>query len=117
MNVLFNCLLGVALLFLASGCATTRYDWNDYNTLLYQHYRNPTESEAFAEKMQKAVLNAEQAQRVPPGLFAEYGFLLYEKGSHQTAIEYFQKEKQLWPESHALMDKMIGNATKQLARN
>jgi hypothetical protein len=111
MNILSKCLLGAALLILASGCATTRYDWNGYDALLYQHYRNPHDMEVFAEKLQKSVLAAEEANKVPPGLYAEYGFLLYEMGSYSDAVGYFQKEKQLWPESHVLMDKMIANAS------
>jgi hypothetical protein len=116
MNVLSKCLLGTALLVLASGCASTRYDWNNYDSLLYKHYRNPANVEEFTEKLQKAVLAAEQAQRVPPGLYAEYGYLLYERGSYQLAIDYFRKEKQLWPESRVLMEKMINNASKMLDR-
>jgi hypothetical protein len=116
MSILSKCLIIGALLALVSGCATTRYDWNDYDTLLYQHYRNPQNIEVFAESLHKAVMNAEEVQKVPPGLYAEYGFLLYETGSYAEAIDYFQKEKQLWPESHLLMDKMIANASRFSAR-
>jgi hypothetical protein len=117
MNVLSKCLLGTALLILASGCASTRYDWNGYDTLLHKHYRHPANIEEFTEKLQEAVLAAEQSQRMPPGLYAEYGYLLYEKGLYPLAIDYFEKEKQLWPESRVLMEKMISNASKRPARN
>ena len=45
-----------------------------------------------------------------PGLYAEYGFLLMRRGENARAIEYYNKEKALWPESAVFMDSMIQTA-------
>jgi hypothetical protein len=46
-------------------------------------------------------------------LYAEYGFALYEAGRIDEAVIYFRKEKEKWPESAVIMDKMIRNARRQ----
>jgi len=50
---------------------------------------------------------------VPPGIYAEYGFLMYEQGNSLQAIQYYQKEADKWPESRAFMTKMINTAQKR----
>jgi hypothetical protein len=44
---------------------------------------------------------------VPPGIYAEYGFVMYEEGNNQQAVFYYQKEADKWPESRAFMTKLI----------
>ena len=96
----------------ASGCASqTMYHWNGYDEALYRHYRTPAEREAWVEALRTTLLEAEQeGRRVPPGLYAEYGYALLEEGKRKEAVAYFEKEKAKWPESRLLMDKMIRNA-------
>ncbi len=95
-----------------SGCAAqTMYHWGGYDDALYGHYKAPADREAFVEKLKTIILEAEQQdRRVPPGAYAEYGFSLYEEGQFDQAVVYFQKERDLWPESRLLMEKMIRNA-------
>lgn len=105
--------LAVALLALsAAACApTTMYHWRGYDAALYAHYRNPTDRGPWLEALQTAILEAEtQGLQVPPGLYAEYGYALLEDGKAQEAVGYFKKEKEKWPESAVLMEKMIRNA-------
>lgn len=106
-------LILVLLVAAASGCASqsTLYHWGGYDTALYGHYRNPAEREAWIEALKTAILEAEQqGRRVPPGLYAEFGYALLEEGKRKEAVAYFEKEQQKWPESTALMQKMIRNA-------
>ncbi|HEY6105784.1 MAG TPA: DUF4810 domain-containing protein [Anaeromyxobacteraceae bacterium] len=104
-------ILTLALSALA-GCATpTMYHWGAYDDTLYRYYKTPAEREAFVASLKTIVLEAEQeGRRVPPGVHAEYGFALYEEGLFDQAIVYFQKERDQWPESRVLMEKMIRNA-------
>lgn len=110
-------LLAVAVIFLFSagqGCAPkTRYAWGKYDYTLYSHYKNPQDQEAQLERLEEIVREAEAQDRVPPGLYAEYGYALYQKGSVREAVSYFEKEKAKWPESNVLMEKMIRNVRKQ----
>lgn len=100
----------------ALGCGpSTKYYWGNYENSLYHYYKNPSEVEEMAEALAKIVENGEQEGRVPPGLYAEYGYLLFVTGNTGEAVTYFEKEKNIWPESSVLMDKMI--ATTKAADN
>jgi hypothetical protein len=98
------------LLVFAAGCAPkTRYAWNDYDNKLYQHYKNPAEYDQFIEHLEEVIIDGEEDGKVPPAIYAEYGFALYEKGNFQEAAKYFKLENDKWPESRVLMSKMIQN--------
>jgi hypothetical protein len=105
-------LLAVPLLWALSACAPpTMYHWNGYDSALYAHYQAPAEREDFVRALRTTILDAEQrGLKVPPGLYAEYGYALLEEGKPTEAVPWFQKEKAKWPESAVLMDKMIRNA-------
>jgi hypothetical protein len=109
-------LLATAVALAASGCAqkSALYHWGTYDESLYRHYKNPQEREAWVESLKTAILEAEQdGRRVAPGLYAEYGYALYEEGKPKDSIVYFEKEKTKWPESRPLMEKMIHNAERR----
>lgn len=101
-------LLFILLLFV-SGCAThqNRYTWSGYDDKLYNYYKNPTEADNYLEGLQEVVQKAEASGKVPPGIYAEYGYALYEHGRFEEAVTWFGKERDTWPESKVLMDRMI----------
>ena len=107
---------GLAALALAasvSACVpkTTLYHWGGYDQQLYRHYKNPQDRAAFVEALRTIILEAEEGgRRVPPGMYAEYGFALHEEGRLQDAVAYYRKEQALWPEARTFMEKMIRNA-------
>jgi hypothetical protein len=100
------------LIFSLIGCrgAQTRYNWSNYDNQMYHHYKNPAERDAFVQALKEIMDNAEQDGKMPPGIYAEYGFALYEQGNNQQAVVYFQKEANKWPESRSFMTKLIANA-------
>jgi hypothetical protein len=104
---------------LAVGCAGPKraYYWGDYDSTLYAHYRNPQESERYLERLGRIVQQAEtEKDKVPPGLYAEYGYALFTAGRLDEAIVYYGMERSEWQESVVFMDKMIRN-TKRLKEN
>ena len=108
-----HALAALALAASTSACApkTTLYHWGGYDEQLYRHYKHPQDRTAFVEALRITILEAEeQGRRVPPGMYAEYGFALHEEGRSQDAIAYYRKELALWPESRTFMEKMIRNA-------
>ena len=113
-----TCMAVAAAALTAAGCApATMYHWYGYDDALYRHYRNPQDREAFVEALRTTVRDAdERGLRVPPGLSAELGYALYEEGRTQDAIPWFDRERQQWPESRVLMEKMIRNAELRGAR-
>ena len=111
MKVLTRLAICFCLSFLI-GCTNTMYTWDGYDQNLYDHYKNPVDHENFMEKLKNVIASGESSGKVPPGIYAEYGFALYEKQSYSEAIGYFRKEQDKWPESKTLMAKMISNSEK-----
>ena len=105
-------LLGT-ILMVTSGCTVQRgYAWGSYEQNLYDHYRDPSKASEFSEKMFRDLTDAEASKRVPPGVYAEYGYLMLEAGKPRKAAYYFNKEKTLWPESSRFMDTLTQAAIK-----
>ena len=50
------------------------------------------------------------AIRVPPGIYANLGYLHLKVGDTQKAISFFKMEKALYPESGIFMDNLIKKA-------
>ena len=112
-TLLASCAL-VLVFGILQGCGPSRkYAWGRYDATLYAHYKNPQDKEAYLEHLGEIVQNAEAKDSVPPGLYAEYGYALYEFGKIPEAIAYFEKESAKWPESNVLMQKMIRNAKRR----
>ena len=98
------------------GCVThnTKYDWGTYNPSLYSYYKDPTKAAELMVSLQ-AIINGANTGKgaVPPGVYAEYGYLRLQQGKSQDAIISFQAEEQRWPESKVFMDRMIQVASSQ----
>ena len=120
----FRNIHGIVFSFLAAGllvsCAPQqKYVWGSYETELYGYYQDPERLENLMEALETAIAEGEKsakktssadsaiARRIAPGLYAEYGYLLMLNNEGARAKSYFEKEKQSWPESTVLMDKMI----------
>jgi hypothetical protein len=81
--------------------------WGDYETSLYDRWLG-NDNGMGEQHLQQTITTAEQGGRkVPPGLYADYGFLLYRRGNLDSAIAYFDKERKTFPESRLLMGKLI----------
>ena len=100
-------LLTVILLGLSGCAATNKYHWGNYEKSLYGYYKNPSELETLTESLANIIAEGETDGKVPPGIYAEYAYILYISGKKQESISYFEKEKKSWPESSVLMEKMV----------
>lgn len=110
MNALKSIALSVVIA-IVSGCATpSLYSWGRYESDMYKFYKNPEHIVELMAGLEKTLEEAEARQKVPPGLYAEYGYLLLETGDSKQAVVYFEKEKALWPESTLLMNSMLATA-------
>jgi hypothetical protein len=106
--------IGLALLLAlaGAGCAPpgNLYAWNGYDNVLYRQARAPQDNEAYLEHLKQIIETTERAKdKVPPGIYAEYGYALFTNGQYDDAITYYQKERDAWPESRVFMEKMIRN--------
>ncbi|HQR28978.1 MAG TPA: DUF4810 domain-containing protein [Anaeromyxobacteraceae bacterium] len=101
-----------------SGCATpsTHYAWGDYDDALYSLYKDPTpaQHQKYVASLKAIILASEQSGRkIPPGIYAEYGYALFEEGNAVDAVAYYRKEMEAWPASQVFMEKMIGVAQRR----
>lgn len=111
--------LFLAMLFVLSGCvAPSKYSWGNYEGSLYGYYKDASKSAEYEAELARTVLDSEATGKpVPPGLHAEYGFLMLQKGKSKEASVQFEKEKAKWPESTYLMNNLIrvaANSTKKI---
>lgn len=100
----------LAAVVMFSGCAhkaPSKYEWGNYEQSMYDYYKNPSDPAALMASIEGTVKSAEATHRkVPPGMYAEYGYLLMLQGKPQEAVANFEKEKRNWPESAGFMDRM-----------
>ena len=114
MRKAFLMLLVPAAVLLAAGCGPKQmYPWRGYDDALYAHYKNPQDHARHVERLQKIVTETEaEGVKMPPGVYAEYGYALLEESRFDESVTYFKKERETWPESAVLMDKMVRNVAR-----
>jgi len=100
--------------FLMSGCSSQPkplYNYGDYSESYYHSKKELTPDSAL--ELQKAIEysieNAADSRsaRVAPGMYANLGYIYLKAGKTDKAIESFNKEKKIYPESAHFMDRMI----------
>jgi hypothetical protein len=97
------------LAFTLSACAPQKYNWGDYSSSLRDYYVDPTAEPAY-EKALASLTSPSDGRKVPPGLYAEYGYEELAHGDVAKAVALFEREKAAWPESAVFMDKAIAAA-------
>ena len=97
----------MAAMLLLGGCAKTQYTWADYGSTMQSMYSGSDKQDVTAARLQKIIEKGEVNGTVPPGIYAEYGYVLMSSGNAKEAAVYFEKEKQLYPEAAFFMNKMI----------
>ncbi|NVJ91982.1 MAG: DUF4810 domain-containing protein [Methylocystaceae bacterium] len=91
------------------------YNWGNYEKTMLEYYKDPSQIDAFEAELLSLIDQAgTDKNRLPPGIYAEYGYLQMKKGATDTAIKFFELEKQTWPESKLLMETMIRAAGGQV---
>lgn len=101
-----------ALALMMTACAVQpKYSWGNYDRSLYAYYKDSSKSAEHMAELGTIVTDSETSgKKVAPGIHAEYGYLLLQKGQKAEAIAQFEKEKAKWPESTQFMDVMIKSA-------
>ena len=101
-------IIGLTLLALALAACQPRglYDWGGYSQALNNYYGDP-ENLADYRATLVAIIDAGPGKRIPPGIYAELGYLELAAGNSGEAKRLFEREKAAWPESAAFMDRMI----------
>lgn len=96
-----------------SGCATTQKPMYDYGTYSESFYAMKKDAGAETSGEWRIALeniitksNA-QALRVPPGVYANLGYIHLKANNTKKAIGYFEEEKKTYPESEIFMTNLI----------
>jgi hypothetical protein len=106
------------LLLTLVGCAAPKqslYQWGDYENQVYALYNDPGQSpvEAQIERLEADYQKARSTNKtVPPGFHAHLGYLYFQAGKGDQAVQSFQTEKSLFPESAVYMDRILAKAKK-----
>ena len=103
--------------FLMASCTSTKslYSWYDYEDATYNY--NKRQTDELKLKMTEQYLKMMEKQKgtrgvVPPGLYAEYGYILYKGGKKEEGLNFLKQEIKLYPES----EKYISRIIKQLEK-
>jgi hypothetical protein len=93
------------VMLLVTGCAPTSNEafyWGDYSSTLYDLKKSPSDTTLSLHKAELLLIIEKSEKRktqVPPGVFAEYGYILLKTGEENMGMEYLDKEALLYPES------------------
>ena len=106
--------LASACVAVLAGCAApkTMYAWGSYEELIYASYATPGSAppEMQIESMERDYQQARAAnQRVPPGWHAHLGYLYYQAGKRDQAVQELRTEKAGFPESAVFVDRLLAN--------
>ena len=109
-SVSLLCILAIGLISCSSK-NNQLYNYADYSESYYSLKKDPnTETKAdFHESLEEAIKNAEnsRSKRIAPGICANLGYLALNQEKPQQAIQFFKREKMIYPESAHFMDKLI----------
>ncbi len=87
------------------------YYWGQYNQATYNYNKKKTDKsienlikvyEDIIEKKDKGTRNS-----VPPGVYADYGYLLIQTGEIDKGKQMLEQELQLYPESKKIIEYIL----------
>lgn len=99
------CMLPALALAACAQPTPPKYDWGHYSQGLVAMDADPSTAGAYEAILVKIINNPNG--KVPPGIYAEYGYMLQKQGDTKGAIAMYAREKSAWPESGFFMDKLI----------
>lgn len=107
----WTALIFATVLSCVPGCTIQKpmYVWLNYSDSLYSLKKNPTPETLATHKevLLKIMEESKEAElRVPPGVYAEYGYLLFQEGQVTEAVQYFDKEATTYPESREFIERL-----------
>jgi hypothetical protein len=107
-----NCLLILLVAAAVTSCTPARplYNWKGYDDAVYSYTKKSDEksTENLIKIYEKLIKNSGGAREVPPpGICADYGFLVIQKGENEKGKELLTRETELYPESKIFIDRIL----------
>jgi hypothetical protein len=107
---LFASILFVLLLASCASAPKSLYTWGNYQERTYAYIKNATDK-SLEELMKtyQSLIDKQEGSRhtIPPGICADYGYLLYKQGRTQEGLALLEKEIALYPEATAFISRII----------
>lgn len=103
-------MVAIAAMGLSACASGPKYNWGNYQESLHDYYSDPAGGPAYVADLDGILAAEGKGKKVPPGIYAEAGYMALSKGDTQRAIDLFTREKATWPESATFMEKAIQNA-------
>lgn len=104
------CISGTLLILAACTTEKPLYSWDNYQAASYNYLKNSDEAstQELIETYQK-IIEKQKGTRgvVPPGVYADYGFLLLQANRTEEGKELLVKEVALYPESKIFIDRIL----------
>lgn len=113
-----NIILVLAATAMLAGCARKPllYEWGSYEDQVYAMYaaagKVPVEKQLQDLESEYQEARADD-KAVPPGYHAQMGYLYFQTGKTDQALQSFETEKALFPESTVYMDRLIAKIKHQ----
>lgn len=100
-----------SLVVLLASCGTTRmYSWYNYQED-YHNYVKKSDKESMENliKTYDMIISKQTESRgiVPPGIYADYGYLLLQSGKTKEGKAMLEKEVELYPESAVFVNSLL----------
>ena len=115
--------VSLAALLLMTGCATkpqALYHYGTYSESYYAYKQDASAENLLAlqQAIEAAIADAGDSisGRVPPGMYANLGYIYLKQGNAKEAVKDFEMEKSLYPESAHFMDRVIEKVNKAEAK-
>jgi hypothetical protein len=107
-------LLAGLFCLLLTGCVSNQqlYTWGDSQARTYTYIKDGTgKSEQELLTTYQTLIDKQTGTRKtpPPGLCADYGYLLYKQGKTQEGLAFLNKEMELYPESAVFITRIVKN--------
>jgi hypothetical protein len=104
---------------LLTGCAATQspslYQWGAYQPQVYEYFKGQTGPAAQIDALEQSLQQIRaKGSMPPPGFHAQLGMLYASVGKTGQAMQEFEAEKALFPESSAYMDFLMKKKSNSL---
>ena len=95
------------LVLILSGCATELYYWGSYESHMYDYLKDGSSGQQITEMEKDRARLESSGKHAAPGFYAHLGMLYAEAGDDYSAINCYETERTLFPESAGFMGVLL----------
>ncbi len=108
----FRIIAFIFIITMGVSCTTQRplYTWEGYEESSYDYLKNSDEASTLSLiATYEKIIQFQKGSRgiVPPGIYADYGFLLLQANKTTEGQQMLAKEVELYPESKVFIDRIL----------